>query len=103
MSDLSSPDELSRRLQDHAAEVERRAEKDSSFDKYEVLGMHADVRPYLENWGAYNTEQRVAIAEAVNYLADVHDPFNDSGADGYDDDRALLAELPGRIQELGNP
>lgn len=103
MSDLSTPDELWQRLQEHTEAVERRAAKDSSFDKYEVLGMHADVRPYLENWGAYNVEQRVAIAEAVNYLTHVHDAFNDAGADGYDDDRALLAQLPGRIQELENP
>ena len=100
MSDLSSPDELWKRLEEHTEAVERRAEQDSSFDKYEVLGMHADVRPYLENWASYNTEQRVVIAEAVNYLARVHDSFNDAGADGYDDDRALLAELPRKVKDL---
>ena len=100
MSDLSTPDELWQRLQEHTDAVERRAADDSSFDKYSVLGMHADVRPYLENWAAYNTEQRVVIAEAVNYLSQVHDPFADAGADGYDDDRTLLAELPARIKEL---
>lgn len=100
MSDLSTPDELWQRLQEHTDAVERRAADDSSFDKYSVLGMHADVRPYLENWAAYNTEQRVVIAEAVNYLSQVHDPFADAGADGYDDDRMLLAELPQRVREL---
>lgn len=100
MSDLSSPDELIARLKEHAAVIERRAEEDSSFEPYAVLGMHADVRPYLDNWASYNTEQRVAIAEAVNYLTQVHDPFADAGADGYDDDRALIAELPQRVKDL---
>lgn len=100
MSDLSSPDELIARLKDHADVIERRAKEDSSFEPYAVLGMHADVRPYLENWSAYNTEQRIAIAEAVNYLTQVYDPFADAGADGYDDDRALIANLPQRVKDL---
>lgn len=100
MSDLTTPDELFERLAEHEAQVERRAKEDSHFDKYEVLGLHADVRPYLDNWESYNLEQRTAIAEAVNYLADMHDPFADAGPDGYDDDRALLAQLPAKIEHL---
>lgn len=100
MSDLSTPDELYQRLAEHQQQVEARAKADSTFDPYSVLGMHADVRPYLDNWAAYNREQRIAIAEAVNYLAEVHDPFADAGTDGYDDDRELIAALPRTVQSL---
>ena len=103
MSDLSTPDELLQRLAHHTEEVERRAKEDSSFDPYAVLGMHADVRPYLDNWASYNTEQRTVIAETVNYLTEVYDAFADAGADGYDDDRALVAQLPSRVKELADP
>lgn len=102
MSDLSSPAPLFARLEEHARQIERRAEEDSTFDRYAVLGMHADVRPYLENWDSYNIQQRTAIAEAVNYLTEVHDPFADAGPDGYDDDRDLVAALPGTVQRLGD-
>lgn len=100
MSDLTSPAELFERLEEHKQQVERRAKQDHSFDQYGVLGMHADVRPYLENWDSYNIEQRTAIAEAVNYLTEVHDAFADAGPDGYDDDRDLLAALPRTVDRL---
>lgn len=100
MSDLSSPTELFERLEHHRGEVERRAKDDHSFDPYAVLGMHADVRPYLENWDSYNIEQRTAIAEAVNYLTEVYDAFADAGSDGYDDDREIIAALPTTVERL---
>lgn len=100
MSDLSTPDELYQRLAEHKKQIEERAKAESSFDPYAVLGMHADVRPYLENWAAYNREQRIAIAEAVNYLTEVHDPFADAGPDGYEDDRQLIAALPDTVKSL---
>ncbi|WP_134324090.1 hypothetical protein [Cumulibacter soli] len=102
MSDLSTPDELFARLAEHEQQVERRAKKDHHFDKYAVLGMHADVRPYLDNWSAYNQEQHVAIAEAINYLTQAHDMFADAGRDGYDDDRDIVAALPETVRRLGN-
>ncbi|WP_153504377.1 hypothetical protein [Cumulibacter manganitolerans] len=103
MSDLSTPNELLERLAQHTADIERRAAEDSGFEPYAVLGLHADVRPYLDNWASYNTEQRTVIAETVNYITQVADPFADAGADGYDDDRAMVAELPGRIKALADP
>ena len=65
MPDLSTPDDLQRKLAAHAEEVEREAAHNADFDKYAVLGMHAELRPYLENWASYNNEQRVAISRAV--------------------------------------
>lgn len=100
MSDLSTPTELFERLDQHKELVERRAKDDSSFDPYSVLGMHADLRPYLDNWDSYNTEQRTAIAQAVNYLTEVYDAFADAGPDGYDDDREIVAALPRTVQRL---
>lgn len=102
MPDLSTPDDLQRKLAAHAGEVEREAAHNADFDKYAVLGMHAELRPYLENWASYNNEQRVAISRAVNYVTEVHNYLADSGDDGYDDDRAVVAELPQTVRSLAD-
>lgn len=96
MTSAESPDSLLTELTDHAEQVEGFAKHNANFDQYTVLGMHADVRVFLDNWAAYSDEQHQQIAATVHNICNIRDEGSDF--DGYFDNE--LAEIAQLKQDL---
>ena len=92
MTSAESPDALLTELTNHAERVEEFAKRNANFDQYTVLGMHSDLRVFLDNWAAYSDEQHQRIAASVHNVCNIRDEGSDF--EGYfDNDLADIEQL----------
>ena len=97
MTSAESADSLLAELTNHAERTQEFAERNANFDKYTVLGMHADLRVFLDNREAYTDEQHQRIAATVHNVANIRDEGSDF--DGHlDNDLADIEELKQFLQ-----
>lgn len=94
MSSEIDPRELTKLLKKHAKATEKAGSANPEFDPYAILGLHADLRVFVENWDAYDEEQQQQIAAVVNNVTSIRDEHSDyAGTYSVEDYRIQVEEL----------
>lgn len=94
MSSEIDPRELTKLLKKHAKATEKAGSTNPEFDQYAILGLHADLRVFIENWDAYDDRQQQQIAAVTNNVTSIRDEHSDySGTYSVEDYRIQVEEL----------